>query len=105
MNAGRVGDVDSRVLYARAVFCGLSKGIHLRMDRSEAVILGLPVGGFGLIDETTDIRAVGHTGRRAVVASGEDILIPDDDRPDLCSSTSGTLRHLLSYGHKILIPG
>jgi hypothetical protein len=75
------------------------------VDGSEAVLLGLSVRSFGLIDETTDISAVGHTGRRAVVASGEDVLIPDDNRPDLGAGTGGTLRHLLRYGHKILIPG
>jgi hypothetical protein len=74
------------------------------MDGSEAVLLSLPVGGFRLIDETTNVGAVRHTSRRAVVACGEDILIPDDNCSDLGAGTGGTFRHLLRYGHKILIP-
>ena len=74
------------------------------MNGSEAVLFDIAVGCFGLVDETPDVCAVGHTGWRAVVACGQDILIPDDNGPDLCAGTGGTFGHLLRYRHEILIP-
>ena len=104
MNAGRMGNIDSRVLYARSILGCLRDGIHLCVNGSKAVFFGIPVGCFGLIDKAADVGAVGHACRRSVVTGREDILIPNDDRPNLGTGTCGTFRDLLRYGHEVLIP-
>lgn len=104
MDTGRVSDVDSRIFYARAVLCRLGDGVHLGVDGSKAVLLGLPIGRCGLIDQATDVSAVRHACRGTVVTGCEDVFIPDDDRPDLSAGTCGAFRDLLGYGHEILIP-
>ena len=48
MNAWRMGNVDRRVFYARAVLGCLGDGIHLGVDGAKAVLLGVAVGRFRL---------------------------------------------------------
>ncbi len=45
MNAGRMGNVDRGVFDARAVLRSLRDRVDVRMDRPEAVLLGIPVRG------------------------------------------------------------
>src|SRR4029077_7447588 len=104
VNARRMSNANSSVFYARTILGCLCKSIHLRGTGSEAVFFRFSIGCFGLIDEAAGVGAVGHTCRRAVVTSGEDVLIPDDNRTNLSAGTGRTFRDLLRYGHEVLIP-
>ena len=83
VNAWRMRNVNRAVFYARAVFCRLSDGVHFSMNGPEAVLLGVAIGGFGFVDQTTDIGTMGHTSWGTVITRGEDVLIAHDYCADL----------------------
>ena len=45
-----------------------------------------------------------HTGRRAIVTCGENILVARDYRADFGAGAGRPLGHLLRDGHEVLIP-
>lgn len=104
MDAWCVGDVDRRILYIGAVLSRLGDGVHFGMDRAEAVLLGVTVGRFRLVNQTSDVGAMGHTGGRAIVTGGENILIPSDYSADFGARAGRSLGHLQSDRHEVLIP-
>lgn len=104
VDARGVGDVDRRILDAGAVFGRLRDRVHFRMDGAEAILLGIPVRGFGLVDETADVNAMGHSRRRAVVARGQDVFVAHDHGAHLRALTSGALCYLARDRHEILVP-
>ena len=79
--------------------------VDLRVNGPEAVLFDIPVRRPGFIDKTPCVRAMGHTCGRTVVTRGQDIPIPYDHGPDLCSVTGGALGHLPGNGHEVLMPG
>lgn len=104
MDAGRVSDVDGGIFDTRAILRCLGDGIHLGVDGAKAVLLGFSIGRFGFVDKTTDVDAMRHTCRRAVVSRGQDIFVADDNRAHLRPSASRALGYLLRNGHEILVP-
>ena len=94
MNAWRVGDVDRRVLYVRAVLRCLGDGVHLGVDGAKAVLLGVAVGRFRLVNQAADVGAMGHTCGRAIVTGGENILVAHDYRADFGPGAGRPLGHL-----------
>jgi hypothetical protein len=104
MDAWCVGDVYRRILDVGAVLRRLGDGVHLGMDRAKAVLLGVAIGRFRLVNQTANVGAVGHPGGRAIVTGGENILIPSDNGADFGARACRSLGHLQSDRHEVLIP-
>ena len=66
----------------------------------------MPFSGRNLLflTETPDIQTVIQSGRRAVVARRQNLLVLDKDSPHLSSKTRGPLGHEMGNVHKILFP-
>src|ERR1700746_758045 len=99
-----MGNINGGIFDTRAIFRCLGDGIYLSMDSTKAVLLVFSIGGLGFVNKTTDIEAMRHAGRRAVVSGGENILVPDDNRAHFRPVAGRALRHLLRDSHEILVP-
>jgi len=104
VDARRMGDVNCAVLYIGTIFRGLGDGVHFRVDRAKAILLGIAVGCFRLVDETADIGAMRHASRRAIIPGSKDILITHNDRADLGSGAGRAFGDLLGDSHEVLVP-
>lgn len=87
VNAGGVGNVDRGIFDGGAVLCRLGDSVHLSVDCAEAVLLDIPIWGFGLVDKTPHICAMRHARGRTVVTRGQDIFVAHDYGADLGSVT------------------
>ena len=88
VNAGGVRDVNGGVFDTGAVLCGLGDGVHLRVNRPEAILLNVSIRRLRLVDKAADIRAVRHPRGRAIIAGGEDIPVAHYDGSDFGPHTS-----------------
>src|SRR5689334_16003658 len=104
VNARRMGDVDVGVPDARAVLRRLRDRVDLGVDRAEAVLLRPAARRPRRVDEAADVGAVREPGGRAVVPRRQDVLVPDDHRPDLGAETRRPLGHLARDGEEVLMP-
>jgi hypothetical protein len=69
-----------------------------------AELMAFAGGNTLLLTKAANIEAVTDAGRRAVITSGENPLVPDQNRADIPSGTGGALGNKLSYRHEILMP-
>ena len=98
VDAWCVGDVDGCVFDAGAILGCLRDGVDLGVDRAKAILFDLAVGGFGLIDETSRVCAMGHACRGAVVARGNDVFVTNDNSSHFRPVASRALSHLTRDG-------
>ena len=105
MDTRSVGHIDIRPTDIDAILCRLSNGIDFRVDGPVAVLLGLPGRGLRFVNQAANLGAMGHAGRRTVVACCQNVPLANDDGPNLGTLAGRTLGHLARNSHEVLIPG
>jgi hypothetical protein len=104
VDAGSVGNVDRRILYARPVLGGLRDRVHFSVDGAKTVLFSVAVGCFRFVNQAAHVGAMGHAGGRAIVSSCENILVTGDHGADFGTGAGRPLGHLQGDRHEILIP-
>jgi hypothetical protein len=94
--AGRSGDVDTRVVDRRPVFCRLNNRVDLGVDGAHAM---------AVFNHVADFIAVCQAANRAVISRGENRPVAYDYRSDALSVAGRPLGHLGRDVHEVLVPG
>lgn len=103
-HAGMVGTVECAAAKSDAVQSALNNRVLLGMN-SPAKFMTLARWNMTLFPETPGFGAMLDARRCAIIAGSQDMLVPDDDRPDLATQTGGPLGYHVGKFHKISIPG
>jgi len=102
--AGGHTTVDGGTLDGNSQKSGLTDGVLLGVDSTDAVIGGVTVFVNGLFHLMAHIVTVIHTKRRANVTGDQDMPVTDNDAAGATTVTSGAGRDGVSQTEKIFIP-
>src|SRR5215211_3307654 len=95
-----VGAVNGGACHGDAVVGGLDDGVLLGVERALAALAAVHDP-----DEASDVVAVGHPGRTAVIAGSQDTFVADDHGAHGEPGARRAGRDLVRYAHEVLVPG